>query len=214
MQIFNSKTVPRPMMCRPRRAPAESQASCRAGVGVGRRVYSSATCFSGPTVARSDEGCRDRGPALRLGTAVSIVGDGSLSKAQTWQDAEGYHVVLPNTIAVGLASLARGVRTRRLGTSLEILVQTKAGASVDAQIDGNRMQLNVAGKLQPRALEMDRAVAVSAEEQLLFENPRGSQRTLSDSQPLKLSSTAEDLSVSTQASAVQTVPAAPSGRPR
>ena len=143
------------------------------------------------------------------GTAVSIVGDGSLSKAQTWQDAEGYHVVLPNTIAVESLSLARGVRTRRLGTSLEILVQTKAGASVDVQIDGNRMQLNVAGNLQPRALEMDRAVSVSAEEQLLFENPRGSQRTLGDSQPLKLSSTAEDLSVSTQASAVQTVPAAP-----
>jgi len=40
------------------------------------------------------------------------------------------------------------------GTSLEILVQTKAGANVNAQTDGNRMQLNIDGKLQPRALEV------------------------------------------------------------
>src|SRR6266404_1696422 len=106
------------------------------------------------------------------GTAISIIADSSLGRAQTWQDAEGYHVVLPNTVAVDSLSVARGVRIRRLGTSLEILVQTKAGANVNAQTDGNRMQLNVGGKLQPRALEVDRAVSASAEEQLLFEDPR------------------------------------------
>jgi HEAT repeat protein len=137
------------------------------------------------------------------GTAISIVADGSLSKAQTWQDPEGYHVVLPNTVALDSLSIARGVRIRRLGTSLEILVQTKAGANVNAQIDGNGMQLNVAGKLQPRALEMDRAVSVSAEEQLLFEDPRSKEKTPSDSQPFKLSSTVEDLSSNTQPSAPQ-----------
>src|SRR6476469_7706268 len=81
------------------------------------------------------------------GTAISIVADGSLTKAQNWQDAEGYHIVLPNTVALDSLSVARGIRLRRLGTSLEILVQTKAGANVDAQIDDNGMQLNVAGKL-------------------------------------------------------------------
>src|SRR6185295_6621785 len=32
-------------------------------------------------------------------TVVSIAADGSLSKAQTWQDSEGFHVVLPNTVS-------------------------------------------------------------------------------------------------------------------
>ena len=142
------------------------------------------------------------------GTAISIVADGSLSKAQTWQDVEGYHIVLPNTVALDSLSIARGVRLRRLGTSLEILVQTKAGANVDAQIDDNGMQLNVAGKLQPKALEMDRAVSVSAEEQLLFEDPRSKEKPPSDSQPFKLSSTIEDLSSTTEPSAPQAASAA------
>jgi HEAT repeat protein len=136
-------------------------------------------------------------------TVISIVADGSLSKAQTWHDAEGYHVVLPNTVAPDSLSIARGVRLRRLGSSLEILVQTKAGADVNAQIDGNSMQLNVAGKLQPRTLEMDRAVSVSADEQLLFEDPRAKEKTPSDSQPFKLSSAIEDLSSNTQPSVPQ-----------
>ncbi|HBB86945.1 MAG TPA: hypothetical protein DC047_04965 [Blastocatellia bacterium] len=142
------------------------------------------------------------------GTAVSILADGPLSKAQTWQDAEGYHVVLPNTVALDSLSVGRGVRTRRLGTSLEILVQTKAGADVNVQIDGNGMQLNVAGKLQPRAFEMDRAVNASAEEQLLFEDARSKEKTVSDSQPFKLSSTVEDLSSNTQPSTPQAAAAA------
>ncbi|MDQ1639597.1 MAG: hypothetical protein QOF62_2936 [Pyrinomonadaceae bacterium] len=142
------------------------------------------------------------------GTAVSIVADGPLSKAQTWQDAEGYHVVLPNTVALDSLSVVRGVRLRRLGTSLEVLVQTKAGAEVNAQVDGNGMQLNVSGKLQPRALEMDRAVSVSPDEQLLFEDPRSKEKTSNDSQPFKLSSTVEDLSLSTQPSAPQATSAA------
>jgi len=141
------------------------------------------------------------------GTAISIVADGSLGRAQSWQDAEGYHVVLPNTIAVDSLSIARGVRIRRLGTSLEILVQTKAGANVYAQTDGNRMQLNVDGKLQPRALEVDRAVSGSAEEQLLFEDPRSKTQTPGDTQPFKLSSTVQDLSPNTQPLTTQTAPA-------
>jgi HEAT repeat protein len=143
-----------------------------------------------------------------VGTAISIVADGSLGRAQTWQDAEGYHVVLPNTVAVDSLNLARGVRTRRLGNSLEILVQTRAGDNVDAQVDGNRMQLNVAGKLQPRALQVDRLVSASAEEQLLFENPRSKAQTSSDAQPFRLSTTVEDLSSNPEPAATQTVPAA------
>lgn len=135
------------------------------------------------------------------GTVVSIVADGPLTKAQTWQDAEGYHVVLPNTVAPDSLSAARGVRLRRLGTSLEVLVQTKAGAQVNVQVDGNGMELNIAGTLQPRALEMDRAFSVSAEEHLLFEDLRSQDKPANDRQPLKLSSTVEDLGSSTEPSA-------------
>jgi len=142
------------------------------------------------------------------GTAISIVADGSLGRAQTWQDAEGYHVVLPNTVAVDSLNMARGVRTRRLGTSLEILVQTRAGANVNAQVDGNRIQLEVAGKLQPRALEVDRLVSASAEEQLLFEDPRSKAQTSSDAQPFKLSTTVEDLRSNPEPATTETVPAA------
>jgi hypothetical protein len=141
-------------------------------------------------------------------TTISIVADGSLGRAQTWQDAEGYHVVLPNTVAVDSSTMPRGVRIRRLGTSLEILVQTKAGANVNAQIDSNRMQLNVDGKLQPRVVEADRAVRASAEEQLLFEDPRSRTQTAGDSQPFKLSSTAEDLGANPQPFAPNPAPAA------
>src|SRR6267143_1455348 len=141
------------------------------------------------------------------GTAISIVADGSLGRAQTWQDAEGYHVVLPNTVAVDSLSMARGVRIRRLGTSLEILVQTKTGANVNAQTDGNRMQLNVDGKLQPRALEVDRALSPSVEEQLLFEDSHSKAQTPGDTQPFKLSSTVEDSSSNPQSLTTQRVPA-------
>ncbi|MGI8835227.1 MAG: HEAT repeat domain-containing protein [Pyrinomonadaceae bacterium] len=127
-------------------------------------------------------------------TTISIIADGSLARAQTWQDSEGYHVVLPSTVAVDSLSVPRGVRTRRVGTSLEILLQTKAGANVSLQNDGSRLQLTVDGKLYPRAVEVDRVVTSSPEEQLLFENPRSRAQTSGDNQPFQLSSTVADLS--------------------
>lgn len=95
-------------------------------------------------------------------TTISIIADGSLARAQTWQDSEGYHVVLPSTVAVDSLSVPRGVRTRRVGTSLEILLQTKAGANVSLQNDGSRLQLTVDGKLYPRAVEVDRVVTLKS----------------------------------------------------
>jgi HEAT repeat protein len=139
-------------------------------------------------------------------TTISIIADGALSRAQTWQDSEGYHVVLPNTVAGDSPSSPRGVRLRRLGASLEVLLQTKAGANVSAQIDGNRMQLTVDGKLQPRAVEADRAVSSSAEEQLLFENPRAKTQTAGDNQPFQLSSTVTDLNSDSQPLVTKSAP--------
>src|SRR5919112_844897 len=78
------------------------------------------------------------------GNVVSIAADGSLGRAQTWQDPEGFHVVLVNGQAAAGASAA-GVKTRRVGNSLELVVPVPRGASVTAEPRGNRLDLVVNG---------------------------------------------------------------------
>lgn len=85
------------------------------------------------------------------GTTISISADGSLSRAQTWQDGDGYHVVVPYASAQNTIKPSRGVKVRRLGQSLEILVQIRPGSSVAARVDDNRLNLSISGKLEPRA---------------------------------------------------------------
>jgi HEAT repeat protein len=87
------------------------------------------------------------------GTSVSIAANSSLGRAQTWQDSEGYHVVIPDTVAAESMKTTRGVRIRRVGTSLEIVLQTKPGASVNVQSFDNKLQLEIAGKLDPRSID-------------------------------------------------------------
>src|ERR1700682_3972753 len=64
------------------------------------------------------------------GTVVSIAADGPLSRAQTWQDREGYHVVVPAGEAPKGIKVGTGIKVTQLDHTLEILVQTKPGASV------------------------------------------------------------------------------------
>ena len=85
------------------------------------------------------------------GTTISIVAEGSLRRAQTWQDGEGYHVIVPYATAQNSVKPIKGVKIRRLGQSLEILVQTRPGTGVSAQVDGNRLNLFVNGSLDPRS---------------------------------------------------------------
>jgi HEAT repeat protein len=85
------------------------------------------------------------------GTAVLIAADGPLSQAQTWQDIEGYHVVVPAAAALGSLKAPSGVKVRQLGSSIEILVQTKAGSIVNMQSAANRLTLTVDGQLEPRS---------------------------------------------------------------
>ena len=84
------------------------------------------------------------------GTTISISADGSLSRAQTWQDGDGYHVVVPYASAQNTIKPSRGVKVRRLGQSLEILVQIRPGASVATRVDDNRLNLSINGQLEPR----------------------------------------------------------------
>src|SRR5215213_3119191 len=78
------------------------------------------------------------------GNVVSISADGSLGRAQTWQDTEGFHVILVNGQAAAGAS-SGGVRTRRVGNSLELVVPVRRGASVTVEPRGNRLDLVVSG---------------------------------------------------------------------
>lgn len=98
------------------------------------------------------------------GTLVSIAADGPLSRAQTWQDSEGYHVIVPYAATQGLVKSARGVKVRRVGQSLEILVQTKPGANVTVQPVENRLNLSVSGKLDNRASASETIENVEANE--------------------------------------------------
>lgn len=132
------------------------------------------------------------------GTLVSIAADGSLSQAQTWQDSDGYHVVVPYASAENSVKPSRGVRVRRIGKSLEILVQTKPGANVSVQTDDNRLSLTISGKLDPRAEtatdsqysgEDNSGQAASPNPKPVVEVPR-----------LRLASAAEDLSFTSKPS--------------
>jgi len=83
-------------------------------------------------------------------TLVTITADGSLSQAQNWQDKEGYHVVIPGGHPSESLKDGRGYRIRRSGSAVEVLLYTKAGASVQVSTDAKRINLSVAGELESR----------------------------------------------------------------
>jgi hypothetical protein len=128
------------------------------------------------------------------GTVITITADSALTRAQTWQDDEGYHVVLPNTVSTDSVKMMRGIKLRRVGSSLEVLVQTKPGARVNAQPGHNYLSLSVDGKLVPRPTDSYFPVeSTSVEERRHFDDNAYS-RPQQESAPLKFSSTVEDLS--------------------
>jgi HEAT repeat protein len=89
------------------------------------------------------------------GTVVSIDANGPLNRAQTWQDREGYHVIVPSAGTQNAIKVDAGIKLRQLDRSLEIVIQTKPGAGVTVQPMANRLNLNVEGKLDPRNTESD-----------------------------------------------------------
>jgi HEAT repeat protein len=78
---------------------------------------------------------------------VSISGDGALSRAQTWQDDEGFHVVVYKGQSALKTGLPRGVKARQVGDSLELVVPVKSGGSVYVQPRANQLDLVVGGGL-------------------------------------------------------------------
>src|SRR5919199_2864626 len=94
---------------------------------------------------------RYKEPAVKVtgvataGNVVSISADGSLNRAQTWQDPDGrFHVVLPNGQAE-LSGPAQGVKVQHVGNSLELVIPVKRGASVTVEPHGDRLDLVVSG---------------------------------------------------------------------
>jgi HEAT repeat protein len=94
------------------------------------------------------------------GTTISIVAEGSLRRAQTWQDSEGFHIVVPFATAHTVKPLG-GVKVRRQGQSLEILVQAPLGTGVSAQVDNNRLNVFVDGGLDSGPEATDTAKTVT-----------------------------------------------------
>jgi len=102
---------------------------------------------------------RFKEPAVKVtgvasaGNVVSILADGPLNHAQTWQDPSGdFHIVLVNGQAE-LGRSARGVKVQRVGNSLELIVPVKRGANVTVQPRGNRLDLVVTGGSEGLSVE-------------------------------------------------------------
>src|ERR1041384_608210 len=89
---------------------------------------------------------------------VTVSGDGALSRAQTWQDDEGFHVVVYKGQGA-MRNLPRGVKARRVGDSLELVVPVKPGGNVYVQPRFNQLDLVVGGGLQASANESTRQAA-------------------------------------------------------
>ena len=145
---------------------------------------------------------------------VSIAADSPLGRAQNWQDREGYHLVLPNTVPADSLKAIRGVKVRRVGTSLEVLFRTKPGSTVNVQAEGNEITLVVDRKLEVPSLEREsRSDTKSSEEQQLSENPKNAWQSRRDPAPLKFSSPVEDLASKSKAPSGQVAHTASNGNP-
>ena len=84
------------------------------------------------------------------GEVVSITADAPLSRAQTWQDDEGFHVVGYKWVSQ-FGGAPRGVKVRRVGNSLELVVPTRPGASVTVTPRANSLDLMVGGGVRASA---------------------------------------------------------------
>jgi HEAT repeat protein len=144
------------------------------------------------------------------GTVVSIAADSPLHSAQTWQDSEGYHVVVPNAVASDSLKATRGIKVRKLGTSLEVLLQTRPGARVSVQSANNQLHVGIDGKLETGLADREsRPESSSDDEKRLFEDqaPDSSRQRIA---PFKLPSTIQDLNSSSRPLESSSAPASSS----
>jgi HEAT repeat protein len=128
------------------------------------------------------------------GTKISVASDSPIWRAQNWQDGDGFHLVLPNTVAADSLQAVRGIKVNRVGTSLEVLFQTKPGSTVNVRADGNEITLLVDKKLEGLTTEGEsRSETGSFEQQQHVGDPTYAQQSQNDSAPTGSSSPATDL---------------------
>lgn len=139
------------------------------------------------------------------GVVVSIAADAPVARAQSWQDSEGYHLVLPNTAADSSLKAIPGVKFRHIGSSLEVLLQTKAGSRVVAQAANNQINLVVDKKLDSRPAESEFPTSKPSVEPQSIETQ--STQYSHDSAQLKLSTSTSELPSASSPSSIKTVPA-------
>jgi len=80
-------------------------------------------------------------------TVVTVSADAPLTRTQTWQDDEGFHLVMPSTGPGSLKAVPRGVTVRNLGKSLEVVVAVKKGVGVTVAPQFNHLNLIVNGQV-------------------------------------------------------------------
>ncbi|MDT7540330.1 MAG: hypothetical protein QOE33_234 [Acidobacteriota bacterium] len=115
------------------------------------------------------------------GEIVSLTADAPLSRAQTWQDEEGFHVVGYKWVG-SFTGVPRGVKVRRIGDSLELVFPTHAGANVTVVPRGNGLDVIVSGGLSNGATEQ-RASALAPRQQKQAQTQMQTQQRESDAQP-------------------------------
>lgn len=80
-------------------------------------------------------------------TVVTVSADAPLTRTQTWQDDEGFHLSLIGAGPGSLKALPRGVIVRNLGRSLEVVVPVKKGVGVTVDPQFNHLNLIVNGQI-------------------------------------------------------------------
>jgi HEAT repeat protein len=107
---------------------------------------------------RAEQGANVTGVSTRpteRGAVVSITGDAPLTRAQTWQDEEGFHVVGYKWAMKSGAP--RGIKVRRVGDSLEMIIPVRRGGSVSVHPRFNSLDVVVNGGLDTSAAEGETA---------------------------------------------------------
>ncbi|HLL74486.1 MAG TPA: hypothetical protein VK421_04420, partial [Pyrinomonadaceae bacterium] len=110
------------------------------------------TPFAPLAQRKPDQGANVTGVSMRpteRGVVITIKGDAPLTRAQTWQDDEGFHIV---GYKWEMSSGApRGVKVRRVGESLEIVIPVRRGGSVSVHPRFNTLDIVVNGGLDAAA---------------------------------------------------------------
>ncbi|HWS98999.1 MAG TPA: HEAT repeat domain-containing protein [Pyrinomonadaceae bacterium] len=122
-------------------------------------------------------------------TVVSVSADAPLTRTQTWQDEEGFHMSLPGASPGALKGLPKGVTVRNLGKTLEVVVAVKQGAGVTVDPQSNRLNLVIRGGLDTTKGEAQLAAptqssARAEEASTDYEPPVRDRRPLAEAPPV------------------------------